>query len=243
MMIDNRPNLAAARELMRAHDERRQKERHEATNRLRAEMQRNGLLPVTILIEGHLGDWAEGKARDQIAANWRAPHFRVQFRDCPGGDIRAAFGILNDLREMEVAFDTHAEGLCASAAIPIYCAGRFRTADARTRFMIHQGAASLKGANLGHIRAGGLRRIADDIDRFDSAIMAILKARTSITAQQLARAVEGDLWLDAQQAAAVGLCHTLTGVRCAGHGFSARSRREPPTAAMAAFQRAFEAVC
>jgi ATP-dependent Clp protease protease subunit len=64
-----------------------------------------------------------------------------------GGDPNAALSAYNFLRGMPVQVTTHNYGICDSAALILYCAGKNRLSCSEAKFLIHESRVDIKGAN------------------------------------------------------------------------------------------------
>lgn len=120
----------------------------------------------------------------------------------PGGDCSEAIAIANTLKaqrdEKGRTVEVLIEGLAASAATIISCAGApIKMAD-NALFMVHDPYCIEIG------NAAQLRKTADVLDQFRDAIVATYRWVSTKTAEDLAALMAAETWMNAAEALAAG---------------------------------------
>lgn len=132
----------------------------------------------------------------------------------PGGDPFDATAIANALRAQRVekgrTIEVSIEGLAASAATIITCAGdTIRIAD-NALFMVHNPWS----IELGDAKA--MRAMADALDRIRDSIVATYQWVSSLSAEAIQALMDATTWMDASQAVASGFAtEVVSGVEAA----------------------------
>ena len=120
-----------------------------------------------------------------------------------GGIIDTGFAILDALSTLESPIYTRANGYCMSTGLLLLLAGDHRECGPYTTFMYHTIAYGCEGPLARH--KAQVLASKDVQKRFDS----IITEKTSITDRQLKKYVNGEWYLNPEQALNLGLVHTI----------------------------------
>ena len=122
----------------------------------------------------------------------------------PGGDVFAGLAIYNILRRLEgVRVTAHVDGLAASAASVIVMAADRIVMPRNALLMIHRAWAYANG------NAAELQKMADTLERIDGQLAQIYADRGGQSREKMAALMEAETWMDAAQAAELGLCDEI----------------------------------
>lgn len=166
-------------------------------------------------LRGRILSWGqreEGICADAVIAgldkNINADRVLVNI-ESEGGSVRAAQEIYSALRNHPGHKIVNATGICASAATLILMSGDFRTADLRTRFLIHEPERCPdKGERW---TAAKHARIADQIKACTEALAKIYAERTGKNVEIFKREMQNENDMDLAKAKRLGLIHCLAG--------------------------------
>lgn len=123
----------------------------------------------------------------------------------PGGDVYDGIAIRNALREAPAQIVVHVDGLAASAASFIACAGDEIVMGENAEMMIHDAWIIAMG------NADELRTAAADLDRVSDNIAAMYAERAGGTAADWRAVMKAETWYTAEEAVAAGLADRLAG--------------------------------
>jgi ATP-dependent protease ClpP protease subunit len=128
----------------------------------------------------------------------------------PGGDVFDAIAIANALRQHSASIDVVIDGLCASAATIVSCAGdTIRMAD-NALFMVHNPFSIVYGS------ASEMRSTADALDQIRDAIVATYRWVSKLSAKSLVSLMDAETWMSADEALKNGFTtETVTGLKAA----------------------------
>jgi ATP-dependent protease ClpP protease subunit len=121
----------------------------------------------------------------------------------PGGDMFEGIAIYNRLREHGGPVTVKVIGLAASAASIVAMAGERIEIGAASFLMIH---------NCWVVAIGNrhdFRETADFLEPFDDAMAAVYAARTGLDKTKVAAMLDGETWLNGEQAVAQGFADAL----------------------------------
>lgn len=121
----------------------------------------------------------------------------------PGGDFFDGVSIYNLLREHPAKVTVHVMGLAASAASIVAMAGDEIEMGAGTTMMIHNSW----GAVIGN--QNDMREAADIFSKFDDAMLSIYMARTGLAENKLAKMMDKDTFMSAQEAVDLGFADAV----------------------------------
>ncbi|HET6224658.1 MAG TPA: head maturation protease, ClpP-related [Bacteroidia bacterium] len=112
----------------------------------------------------------------------------------PGGEVYEGYTIYNLLRNCGKPVNVVIEGLCASIATLIACAGDKITMNPTAEFMIHNPMVGIEG------NAEDLRKVADQLDNIKKTIIAAYKRKTNKSEDELWQMMDKATFLSAEQA-------------------------------------------
>ena len=120
----------------------------------------------------------------------------------PGGDVFAAQAIYTQLKNYTGRVTMYIDGMCASAATIIACAGDSVTMPANTIYMIH----NPKSALLGYFEAPQLDKIAASLGAVKQTIVNVYLARVqgALSEVQLKHKMDSEEWMTAETAKSYG---------------------------------------
>lgn len=121
------------------------------------------------------------------------------FINSPGGDVWDGIAIRNALRQHSAHVITHVDGLAASAASFIACAGDEVVMGENAQLMIHDAWTIMLG------NAEEMRETADLLDRVSDNIAAMYAAKAGGTAAEWRAVMKAEAWYSAEEAVDAGL--------------------------------------
>lgn len=116
-----------------------------------------------------------------------------------GGDVFAAMDIYNALKQYKPGVTVYIEGLCASAATIIACAGHSIIA-ANGLYMIHNPSSELSGL----YESGELSKTLNALTAIEGALVAVYASKTGLSETRLRRMMDEETWLTASEAVSQG---------------------------------------
>lgn len=126
----------------------------------------------------------------------------------PGGDVFAAQAIYTKLKAYTGKVTMYIDGMCASAATIIACAGDTVIMPANTIYMIH----NPKSAMLGYFDAPQLDKIAASLGAVKQTIVNVYLARVqgALSEVQLKHKMDSEEWMTAETAKSYGFVDEIT---------------------------------
>lgn len=121
----------------------------------------------------------------------------------PGGDVYDGIAIRNALRQSPAHIIVHVDGIAASAASYIACAGDEVVMGENAEIMIHDAWTIVLG------NAEELRVAAGDLDRISDNIAAMYAEKAGGTAAAWRELMKAETWYTAEEAVAAGLADRL----------------------------------
>ena len=120
----------------------------------------------------------------------------------PGGDVFAAQAIHNQLKAYTGKVTMYIDGMCASAATIIACAGDTVIMPANTIYMIHNPKSAMKG----FFDATELGKVAKQLDTVKQTIVNVYLNRINgtLSETQLKHKMDDEAWMDATTAKTYG---------------------------------------
>lgn len=116
----------------------------------------------------------------------------------PGGDVFGAVTIANALRDQRTSkgrtVDVMIEGLAASAATIITCAGDTVRISDNAMMMVHNPWWMAVG------NAADMRKAADELDKIRGTIIATYRWRSSLSEEALGALMDAETWMGADEA-------------------------------------------
>ena len=120
----------------------------------------------------------------------------------PGGDVFAAQAIYTQLKAYPGKVTMHIDGMCASAATIVACAGDTVVMPSNTIYMIH----NPKSAMAGYFDAPELEKISRSLDAVKQTIVNVYTARVKgrLSETQLKHRMDSETWMTADEARELG---------------------------------------
>lgn len=161
----------------------------------------------TITIYGIIGeDWyGEGVTVKRVDAALRAIGDKpvTVYLNTPGGDMFEGLAIYNRLREHSQKVTTKVLGLAASAGSVVFLAGEERQVASSAFLMIHNCWTWLAG------NRHALRKAADDMEEFDSAMADLYAEASGQPAEDMADLMDDETFIRGKRAVELGLATGL----------------------------------
>ena len=122
-----------------------------------------------------------------------------------GGDVFAAVAIYNQLKTYGGKVTTRIDGLAASAATIIACAGEQVIMPSNALFMIHNPAMFA----FGGYDANEMRECAEQLDVVKQTIVNTYLTRSSLSEEELCQMMDDETWMTADEALDYGFVDTV----------------------------------
>ena len=144
-------------------------------------------------------------AEDLAACGGKALTVRV---NSPGGDVFAAQAIYNQLKAYAGNVTVKIDGMCASAATVIACAGETVIMPSNTIYMIH----NPKSAMLGYYDAVQLGKVSDRLTTVKQTIVNVYMGRVgnALSEVQVKHKMDTEEWMTADKAKEYGFVDEIT---------------------------------
>ncbi len=117
-----------------------------------------------------------------------------------GGDVFAAQAIYTQLKNYPGSVKVRIDGLCASAATIIACAGKAVSMPLNALYMIHNPAVGL----LGYYDSSELKKMAGQAEVIKQTIVEVYKERTNLSENKLNSMMNKETWFSASEAKEYG---------------------------------------
>jgi ATP-dependent Clp protease, protease subunit len=129
----------------------------------------------------------------------------------PGGSVTAGMAIYDTMQLIQPDIATTCVGLAASMGSLLLAAGAKgkRSVLPNARIMVHQGSAGFQGT------AADIQVQAREILRIQLRMQEIYSYHTGRSVEQVARDLDRDYWMGADESIAYGLCDQIVGVTAA----------------------------
>ena len=126
----------------------------------------------------------------------------------PGGDVFAAQAIYNQLKAYTGKVTVKIDGMCASAATVIACAGETVIMPSNTIYMIH----NPKSAMLGYYDAVQLGKVSDRLTTVKQTIVNVYMGRVgnALSEVQVKHKMDAEEWMTADKAKEYGFVDEIT---------------------------------
>jgi ATP-dependent Clp protease, protease subunit len=121
-----------------------------------------------------------------------------------GGDVFESIAIHNILKNHKATINVYIDGYAASGASVIAMAGDKVIMPRNTMMMIHK-AWTLAAGN-----AKELRKIANDLEKIDTAVLESYTSRFVGDRSELERLLDEETWLTAEECKILGLCDEIS---------------------------------
>ncbi|MGG3808563.1 head maturation protease, ClpP-related [Geobacillus thermodenitrificans] len=118
----------------------------------------------------------------------------------PGGDVFESIAIHNLLKNHKASINVYIDGLAASGASVIAMAGDKIIMPKNTMMMIHRAWTFAYG------NATELRKIANDLEKIDTAVTESYTSRFVGERSELERLLDEETWLTATECKTLGFC-------------------------------------
>lgn len=133
-----------------------------------------------------------------------ADRVTVRLNSC-GGDLYTGLAIHSVLRSLGAEVTVRVEGIAASAASVIACAGDRVVVTPGSILMVHEGALGL----LGYYTGADLRALVADMDAGVRAMLGVYAAKTGRPEDELREMVEAETWMVGQEIVDAGFADVL----------------------------------
>lgn len=122
----------------------------------------------------------------------------------PGGSVLDGNAIFAALRQHPGGVVTHIDGLAASMASVIACAGDPVQMAENGLMMIHNVAGSMQGDSE------DLRKMAETMDKIQQTVENIYAAKTGLPVEQIRQMMDDETWMTADEAQEMGFVDEIT---------------------------------
>jgi ATP-dependent protease ClpP protease subunit len=128
----------------------------------------------------------------------------------PGGDVFDAVAIANALKQHKASIEMSIEGLAASAATLITCAGDTIRIGDNALIMVHNPWTFAFG------EAEDLRKSAELLDKVRDSIVATYRWVSELSVEEIGALMDAETWMDAEEAVKNGFAtEVVTGLKAA----------------------------
>lgn len=121
----------------------------------------------------------------------------------PGGDVFESIAIHNLLKNHKATINVHIDGFAASGASVIAMAADKVIMPKNTMMMIHRAWTFASG------NAEGLRKIANDLEKIDTAVTESYTSRFVGERSELEQLLAEETWLTAEECKVFGFCNEI----------------------------------
>ena len=122
-----------------------------------------------------------------------------------GGDVFAAQAIFTHLKTLKAKVEIIIEGIAASAATIITCAGDTVKISPGSAFMIHNPSITVWDS----FEAKDLEQLKDMLDSVKNCIIETYCTKTTLSKAELAEMMDAETWLTGREAVEKGFCDEL----------------------------------
>lgn len=126
----------------------------------------------------------------QMARLQGAEHVTVRLNSC-GGDLYAGLAIYSALKNLDADVTVRIEGIAASAASVIACAGDEVIAGPGSIFMVHEGSLGL----MGYYTPADLQALIEDAQAGVKAMCNVYELKTDRPRDEIEQMVAAETWL------------------------------------------------
>lgn len=150
----------------------------------------------------------------------------------PGGSVFDGIAIYNALKRHPAKVTITVDGLAASIASVILCAGDEVIMPKNAMIMIHDPSAMVMG------NAANMRSMADALDKMRDGLVSAYQDKTGHTPEEIIEWMAEETWFDATEALEIGFADQLEEpvAMAATFDLSSYARVPPVLAALATFQ-------
>lgn len=125
------------------------------------------------------------------------------FINSGGGDAWAGQAIYSMLKRHKATINTYVDGIAASAASVIACAGDTVTMPRNSMMMIHN------PWTLAYGYADELRAVADMLDKVRDTLVNVYEDKSGRSREDIIAIMDAETWLTAEEALAEGFCDVV----------------------------------
>lgn len=164
-----------------------------------------------IYIYGEIGDWwqeLDAKSLADKIKNSVGDEINIRINS-GGGEVFTASSFYSLLKSSGKKINVFIDGLAASAATLIACAGDNVTMPVNALYMIHNPLSWQYG------NADEMREMADVLDKVRDAIVATYVQKTSLSEDKIIEMMDAETWMTAQEAKDLGFIDNIMDVAVA----------------------------
>lgn len=164
-----------------------------------------------IYIYGEIGDWwqeLDAKSLADKIKNSVGDEINIRINS-GGGEVFTASSFYSLLKSSGKKINVFIDGLAASAATLIACAGDSVTMPVNALYMIHNPLSWQYG------NADEMREMADVLDKVRDAIVATYVQKTSLSEDKIIEMMDAETWMTAQEAKDLGFIDNIMDVAVA----------------------------
>jgi len=126
----------------------------------------------------------------------------------PGGDVFAAYAIMNQLKSHKANVNVYIDGLAASAATIVAMAGDTINIPSSAMMMVHDPMVVLWGA----YNTKDFQEMTDFLEKIKESIVNAYFQRTKISKEDLSNMMSEETWMTGEEAIEKGFADSLTDV-------------------------------
>lgn len=119
-----------------------------------------------------------------------ARHVTVRLNSC-GGDVYSGLAIYSALRSLGARITVRVEGIAASAASVIACAGDEVIVHPGSIYMVHEAAVGL----MGYYQLADIDALRKDLEATNKSLLGVYEERTGRDAEELAALMAEETWM------------------------------------------------
>lgn len=164
-----------------------------------------------IYIYGEIGDWwqeLDAKSLADKIKNSSGDEINIRINS-GGGEVFTASSFYSLLKSSGKKINVFIDGLAASAATVIACAGDVVTMPINALYMIHNPLSWQYG------NAGEMREMADVLDKVRDAIVATYVQKTGLSEEKIIEMMDAETWMTATEAKEFGFIDEIMDVAVA----------------------------
>ena len=155
------------------------------------------------IAESFWGDTISAKEVTEYLADLDVENIDV-YINSNGGVVDTAIAINNALRRHKAKVTVNIDGIAASAATLITCAGDIVRMPKNALFMIHNPSTIAMGDSE------KMRKQADVLEKYKSSIMETYLQKVNIDKEKLSELMDNETWLNAEEALEYGFIDEIT---------------------------------
>lgn len=121
----------------------------------------------------------------------------------PGGEVFDGLAIHNMLKRHKAHVTVSIDGIAASIASVIACAGDTVNCPANAMWMIHNPSGVIVGTSK------EMRDLADALDKIRNSFVSVYADKTGMEPDAITKLMDAETWLSAEEAVAMGFADTI----------------------------------